>query len=79
MTNIDSLSAEWLPVSITPPDGDLEVSVLDYDGTVLALGYPCHKIGADWVDASNKKHLDIQPTHWRKWTERPNRLRQDSA
>jgi hypothetical protein len=37
---------------------------------VLALTYACHKSGAGWVDASNEKHVDIQPTHWRKWTER---------
>lgn len=80
MTHIDSFPAEWLPVAIAPPDGDLELCVMDFDGIVIALEYPCHKIGAAWVDASNKKHVDIQPTHWRKWTEKPrNRLQQDSA
>ena len=69
MTHIHSLSREWLPVSIAPSVGDLEVCVMDYDGIVQALGYPCHKNGAEWVNASNKKHIDIQPTHWRKWTE----------
>jgi len=62
-----SLSAEWLPVSIAPSDGDLEVCVLDYDGIVHALMFPCHKDVAEWVDASNRKPVDIQPTHWRKW------------
>ena len=65
-----SLPAEWLPVSIAPSDRDLEVCVLDYDGIVHALMFPCHKEGADWADASDKKHVDIQPTQWRKWTER---------
>ena len=69
MTQAHSLSAEWLPVSITPPDGDLEVCVMDYDGIVQALPYRCHRNGAEWIDASNKKHVDIQPTHWRKWTD----------
>ncbi len=69
MTHIDSLSTEWLPVSIAPPDGDLEVCVMDYDGIVRALTYPCHREGADWIDASNSRRIDIQPTHWRKWTE----------
>jgi hypothetical protein len=64
-----SLPAEWLPVSIAPSDGDVEVCALDYDGIVHALVFPCRKDGAQWVDASNKKHVDIQPTHWRKWTE----------
>jgi hypothetical protein len=39
-------------------------------GIVHALVFPCHKDGAEWVGASDKKHADIQPTHWRKWTER---------
>jgi len=69
MTQIHSLSAEWLPVSIAPPDANLEVCVMDFDGIVIALAYPCHKNGADLVDASNKKHIDIQPTQWRKWSE----------
>lgn len=70
MTPVQSLPAEWLPISIAPDEGDLEVCVVDYDGIVCALGYPCHKSGAQWVDASNKKLLDVQPTHWRKWSER---------
>ena len=70
MTHIHSLSAEWLPVSSAPRDADLEVCVMDYDGIVLALRYPCRKSGVEWIDASNEKHIDIQPTHWRKWIER---------
>ncbi len=70
MTHIHSLSAEWLPVSVAPTDDeDLEVCVIDYDGIVLALACPCHKDGAEWVDASNRKRIDVQPTHWRKWAE----------
>ena len=63
-----SLSAEWLPASVPPPDEDLEVCVLAYDGTVHALAFPCHKDGSEWVDASGRKQFAIQPTHWRRWT-----------
>jgi hypothetical protein len=35
--------------------------------------FPCHKEGAEWVDAINKAHGDIQPTHWRNWTGALNR------
>jgi len=66
-----SLPVEWLPVSIAPCDGDLEVCVLGYDGIVHALEFPYHKDGAEWVDALNKKQVDIQPTHWRKWNGEP--------
>ena len=63
--------AEWLPTSAAPSNGDhLEVCVLDYDGIVHALAFPFRKEGAAWVDASGQKHADMQPTHWRKWTER---------
>jgi len=64
-----SSPAEWLPVSIAPSGRDLEVCVLDYDGMVHALLFPCRKDGTEWMDASNRKHVDFQPTHWRKWTE----------
>jgi len=70
MTHILSMPAEWLPVSIAPDEGDLEICVVNYDGMVSALGYPCHRSGAVWADASNKRLVDIQPTHWRKWTVR---------
>lgn len=58
---------EWLSVSVIPPDGELEVGIIDYDGVVVALPYPCHRSGLDFVDALNRKRIDIQPTHWRKW------------
>ena len=72
MTILLSLSAEWLPVPLrrASDDEDLEVCVMDYEGMVLALAFPCHKKEAGWVDASNKKLIDVQPNSWRKWVER---------
>ncbi len=69
--SILSGSEEWLSISQMPPEGeDLELCAMDYDEIVVALPYPCHRRGSDFVDASNKRHIDIQPTHWRKWTAR---------
>jgi hypothetical protein len=68
MPRVHSLPDKWLPVSIAPPGADLEVCVMDYRG-IHALVFPCRKHGTQWVDASTKKHVDIQPTHWRNWTE----------
>jgi hypothetical protein len=48
----------------------VEALLLVVELNVHALVFPCHKDGAEWVDASDKKHVDIQPTQWRKWTER---------
>jgi hypothetical protein len=64
-----SFFAEWLPASTAPSDRDLEICVLDYDGIVYRFPFACHKDGLSWVDARGKKHADIQPTHWRNWTE----------
>jgi hypothetical protein len=69
MTRVHSVPAEWLPVSIAPSNVDLEVCVMDYDGIVHALVFPCRKNKTEWVDASTKRHIDIQPTHWHKWIE----------
>jgi len=68
MTRVHSLPAEWLPISLAPSDVDLEVCVMDYDGIVHALKFPCKQDKTGWVDASTKKRIDIQPTHWRTWT-----------
>ena len=57
-----------MPVSIEPADADLEVSVMEKQ-VVHALVFPVRKSGDDWVDASTKKRIDVQPTHWRKWTD----------
>ena len=65
---VHSLPDKWLPVSIAPSDNDLEVCVIDKQA-IHALVFPVRKNGTEWVDASTKKRIDIQPTHWRKWTE----------
>jgi hypothetical protein len=68
MGGIHSLADKWLPVSIAPPDVDLEVCVMD-GREIHALIFPCRKSGPAWVNATTKKRVDIEPTHWRKWDE----------
>jgi hypothetical protein len=65
---VHSLPEKWLPVSIAPADSDLEVCVIE-KGVVYALIFPCRSSGADWVNVSTKKPIDIEPTHWRPWTD----------
>ena len=67
MADIHPLPKKWLPVSIAPPDTDLEVCVMDRN-EIHALIFPVRK-GTDWVDAQTKKRIDIAPTHWRKWND----------
>ena len=68
MVDIRPLPEKWLPVSIAPPDIDLEVCVIDRGG-VHALIFPVRRNKTDWVDAETKKLTDIVPTHWRKWND----------
>jgi hypothetical protein len=68
MPPLHQLPRKWLPVSIAPTDGDLEVCVIDAKG-VHVLMFPCRRQGAEWVDPSTKKRVDIRPTHWRTWTD----------
>jgi len=67
MGDVQWLPDKWLPVSIAPQDTDLEVCAID-GGEAHALVFPVRKLGTLWVDASTKKQVDIQPTHWRLWT-----------
>jgi hypothetical protein len=68
MAHVHSLPDKWLPASIAPSGVDLEVCVMDRHG-IHALVFPCRRSEAEWLDASTKKRLDIEPTHWRQWRE----------
>jgi len=58
----------WQPISTAPLNCDLELVVIDGDGT-HALVFPCRRIVGGWIDATTKKRIDVQPTHWRAWSE----------
>ena len=66
MARVYQLPRKWLPISSAPSDCDLELCVIDR-GEVHALVFPCRKAGDGWIDASTKKQIDVQPTHWRVW------------
>jgi hypothetical protein len=69
MATVYRLPDKWVPVSIAPVDSDLEVCVIDRHGVHHALVFPCRKNAEEWVDATTKKRIDIDPTHWRLWSE----------
>jgi hypothetical protein len=69
MVTVHPLPSKWLPISIAPPDSNLEVCVMERRGEVHALIFPCRRSGRDWVDAATKKRIDIAPTHWRVWND----------
>ena len=68
MGEIHQLPKKWLPIATAPADSDLEVCVIDKQG-VHALLFPCRRNAAGWIDPATPRLIDIQPTHWRLWTE----------
>lgn len=57
---------EWQPITIAPYDVDLELAVIDVEGT-HALVFPCRKIPAGWLKSGTGQWVEVHPTHWREW------------
>ena len=60
----------WMPISIAPLATDLEVCVIR-GRAVHPLAFPCYRVaGGGWIDATTRRPLALEPTHWRSWIER---------
>jgi hypothetical protein len=60
----------WQPIFSAPFDRDLELAVIDADGEHV-LAFPVRRVAGGWIDAANKRGVDVRPTHWREWTSKP--------
>jgi len=58
----------WTPISSAPSGIDLELAVVDAEG-VHALVFPCLRQAQAWVSRADGAHLDVSPTHWRRWSD----------
>jgi hypothetical protein len=56
----------WLSIDTTPFNRDLELAVLDDDGS-HAVVFPCRRILGGWVKAATGGPVNVHPTHWREW------------
>jgi hypothetical protein len=57
---------EWQRVSVAPFDRDIELAVINYNGT-HAIVFPCRHILRGWMCAETKEILiGFNPTHWRE-------------
>jgi hypothetical protein len=56
----------WQTVANAPFGCDLELAVINYDGTHV-LVFPCRRILGGWMKSETKERLDVRPTHWRLW------------
>ena len=60
----------WQPISTAPFDCDLELAVINGQGT-HSLVFACRRTASGWINAQTKARVDVRPTHWRLWTENP--------
>jgi len=63
----------WKNISTAPFDRDLELAVLDSNGT-HALVFPCRRVLRGWVKAKDAASVNVYPTHWREWNDAVSRL-----
>ncbi len=56
----------WQTIANAPLGCDLELAVVDQDGT-HALVFPCRRVMSGWTKSATKERLDVRPTHWREW------------
>lgn len=56
----------WHDVACAPMDCDLQLAVIDSEGA-HTLVFACRRVTVGWIDAISKRHIDIRPTHWRRW------------
>lgn len=57
---------EWQPIKTAPFDRELELAVIDAEGT-HPLVFPCRRILGGWLKVATGERVYIQPTHWREW------------
>jgi hypothetical protein len=58
----------WMQISTAPFDCDLQLAVIDKDGT-HALVFPCRHCLDGWIASNTKQRIYVNPTHWRDWGE----------
>jgi hypothetical protein len=66
LAGTETSTKEWQSLAGAPFDRDLEVAVINYDGT-HALAFPCRRVRGGWVNAKTMKPVLVYPTHWRQW------------
>jgi hypothetical protein len=60
----------WYSISTAPFGPDLELAVIESDGSVHALVFPCRRKADVWIDAVTKQRVEVWPTHWREWSDK---------
>jgi hypothetical protein len=53
-----------------PTDRELLLAVMDDDG-MHELVFPCRRRGRSFVDAKTQRPVEVRPTHWEEWPQKP--------
>ena len=61
--------ALWMDISSAPFNCDLQLSVINKDGTHV-LVFPCRRVPDGWINSESNQRIDVKPTHWRDWGRR---------
>jgi hypothetical protein len=64
--NENARAAGWQPISLAPFDPELELAVINSQGT-HALVFPCRRIVGGWLKSETGERIEVHPTHWRGW------------
>jgi len=64
---------DWQKIPTAPFDRDLELAVIERDGTLHALVFPSRRILGGWIKSETNERVTVNPTHWREWTEEKGR------
>jgi hypothetical protein len=64
------MNCMWKPISTAPLDRELELAVIDASGPHV-LVFPCRRILGGWINADTRDRIEVRPTHWREWRQRP--------
>lgn len=69
------LNYMWHPVTnhgaSVPEDRDVRLAVIDSEGTIHALIFPCRRVENEWLNAKTRRHVELSPTHWQDWSDQP--------
>ena len=58
---------DWQAIIRAPWERKLELAVIDPDGKVHALTFPCLRTFDGWLNADTRRPVKVRPTHWRDW------------
>jgi hypothetical protein len=59
----------WEPSASAPFGIEVQIAVIEHKSEVHPLVFPCRRVLTGWVNAKTNQPLDVNPTHWREWTD----------